>query len=869
MLAAILVVAAFAAFSAAAVFEDSQSDAASITDTEWNLAVPANSTLGINYDASGLTIVIDVEGISDATGVDIKKDANFSGKLYFGTYDTPTKTKFNATTVISLTNVSGVELTQTDEGKPVVAVGSTTGTIKVTEGQLQLGDATDAFNGTASGNTVEITSQNTGGLTIVATADKKTDQIYGDVSSIKNDVDENPVYAIDIDGNVKFDSEDGPGALIINSYTGYTDTDKLVVNINDTFDVINVDGGTNGLDIYDTVVNVNGTLNIDYEVDLEAPVGGGTAEFNINGTMKFTNVTNEAKSDARMIKGADVNAAFYSVKIGDEYTHTYTTLENAMTASDTIFVTGEHFITKDTTLTGTSGTENKISFMKDAEVRTGVSIDSEGKKAFTAITVTVPVTTELEFITDGIIVVEAGKLICKGTSDAPATEAVNIKSDVFMKDGNDGIYTDLATALEDSKSGDTVKIRGTGDVSVKADATVKDGVTLDANNAKIIVDADVTFTIDGEVNNAKKMTVEGTLVLNSADFDDDVELTIGEEGVLIFSETFDNTAVGAAGFKIVSDNVDSVIDIDGKVVLVADTINGTVNVNGEAKIGKDSSGPTIVTVNVYGTLIFTDNVSIATLFVADGGDVSAIDGITAKTITVTGEFTAGTAPEGLTQYVNGAKAKITLGNAVATVYGEAEDVEVDAVYNTAYNFDNGSELVLYATVYTTSADVKIYDLDFPTIDGKRFMAWYSLPSLVDSSVVNPEVKIGTDSPTSVYAGLADATITVNLQNVPNATWVINEKVYASGSQIVEWAATYTIELKAANGYKLDGGDILVNGVVAGDELANGDSVTFSGNVVPEEVAPDTGLDMQTVLLAVIAAAAVVMAIVFIIRMMRS
>ncbi|NLU46044.1 MAG: hypothetical protein GXX87_03785, partial [Euryarchaeota archaeon] len=51
-------------------------------------------------------------------------------------------------------------------------------------------------------------------------------------------------------------------------------------------------------------------------------------------------------------------------------------------------------------------------------------------------------------------------------------------------------------------------------------------------------------------------------------------------------------------------------------------------------------------------------------------------------------------------------------------------------------------------------------------------------------------------------------------------------------------------------------------------LSNGDSVTFDGDV-KATASDDAGMDMQTVLLAVIAAAAVVMAIVFIIRMMRS
>lgn len=845
MLAAILVVAAFAAFSAAAVFEDSQSDAAATEISVDDITV---------VDAGTLTIKASTPSMSyGLTGTDvtvtIAKDAGWSGKLYFGAVSGD---KFEVEVALELTGAGSMTFVKATSGGVVTytVTGDAQGSVKMTEGMLQLGDATDAFNGTASGNTVEITSQNTGGLTIAATADKKTDQIYGDASSIENTVDENPVYAIDIDGNVKFVS----GELKLNSYSG---TDKLVVNINDTFDVILAD--IVNLDIYHTVVNVNGTLNIDGKVDLGAPAGG-TAEFNINGTMKFTNVEDEATSGARMIRGADVNAAYYSTGSSEattKFTHIYTTLENAMTASDTIFVTGEHFITKDTTLTGNSSAEtpsNKITINSDATIYTGVDMDPNDDDAvFTSITVTVPVTTVLTI--NGTIDVQAGKLVWTATT-TPTDAGSNIKADVFMVDGNNGIYTDLATALELSESGNTVAIRTSAtSVEIKADATVKDGVTLNAAAAisGITVLEGVTFTVAGKVTGANNLTIKGILVLDSADiaFTAGKGLNLEEEGVLTFGQAFDNTATGAKKFEILADGEDTVINVYGKTMLTVNGLYGTFQ----------------GTVNVYNTLVFDADITIGTLFVADGGDVSAIDGTTAKTIAVTGLFTAGTAPEDLTQYVNGAKAKVALGSeATSIVYGKAAGVTVTGHEKTAYIFKDDSGSVVYATVTDgSSANTRIYSLEFPAVEGKAFQAWFSLPSLVDSSVVEADGIVGAFS--EVYAGFADATITVNLQNVPNATWVINEKVYASGNQSIEWAESYTIVLVANNGYTADG-VVLVEGAAFTGALSNGDSVTFDGDV-KATASDDAGMDVQTVLLAVIAAAAVVMAIVFIIRMMRS
>ncbi len=857
MLAAILVVAAFAAFSAAAVFEDAQSDASEITGG-YTLVTGGALTITADTPDQNFALVAGDDGIT----VSVEKGVSFTGKLYFGTGDVST---FTADTVLSLDKVGGktkaVSMTQAAAGAPVVITGDVTGTVQVTEGKLQLG-GDKAFNGTASGNTVTIKSQNTAGLIIVASAEKTTDQIYGDVVSVKNE--DNPVYAIDIDDNVKFDIYKSAGNLKLSRGDGAGD---LEVNINGTFDVVlttelSEPPAPKALDLYHTVVNVNGAMNFDTALDLAAPVGG-SAVFNVNGEMKFTNVTEKAGiGGERMINGAEVNAAFYSTgsdSATTKFTHIYTTLENAMSKSADIFVTGTHFITEDTTLTGTSTTEdkNKITFLTDAKVYTGVDTTDEDA-VFTAVTVTVPVTTELTV--NGSIDVQAGKLVVNQkdpvTEEGDILYSAEVEADVFMVVDKAGVFTDLATALDISKSGDEVKIRSeASNVSVKADATLKEGVTLDANKAKITILGDVVLTVNGAVKDAGDMTVDGTLVLNSADFKfvTGSGFNIGDEGVLTFGQAYDNSE--DTDFK---ELILTVSDAEGSVI----NVYGKVNLEAEVDIlGK---------INVYGTLVLDIDTtkSVAELFVADTGDVKASN---TKDVTVM-EFTAGTAPENLEQYVNNAKAMVKIDTGgTYTVYGEAANVKFveyksgkyvsqTGLESTAYYFEKGA--VLYATVGVNNAvpAIEIYALETPDVNGQEFQAWYATSSKV--FMVELDAKIGAFA--KVYADFDAATITVVLENVQNATWFINDVRYDSGAAVVVWAQEYTVKLVADNGFKADG-KVLVNDAAFAGALADGDRLTFDGSVN----ASAAGTDMQTILLAVIAVAAIVIAVVFVVRLMRS
>jgi hypothetical protein len=188
MMLALLVVAALAICSVAVVANADDSDAAgtSIIDaSQVSTQVITSETGEVNYDVyvpfSTTTGVLQINSTHNVVFT-ISADADYSGTIRFGTYDKATGEFVPASVVVldgvssatvtfsvvtedstHYTTISDVAVVSTIPG--VNSASSTSGTITVSEGSVQLGSGS-YFSGTVVANDSELVSANTYGVTI-------------------------------------------------------------------------------------------------------------------------------------------------------------------------------------------------------------------------------------------------------------------------------------------------------------------------------------------------------------------------------------------------------------------------------------------------------------------------------------------------------------------------------------------------------------------------------------------------------------------------------------------------------------------------------------------------------------------------------
>ena len=181
-----------------------------------------------------------------------------------------------------------------------------------------------------------------------------------------------------------------------------------------------------------------------------------------------------------------INAAMYESKIGTTTVYNYTTLKAAIdSGAKDITVSGIVYVTESVT------------------VPAGVTIKNNGEIVVrsaddTEVVLTVTDTASIKY---GKVTVE-GTLYFENKKDNKAAEIV---SDVSVIGDKDARYTNLFTALNNAKAGETVTVDKTT-VDLKKSITIKDGVTLDVPNSKALkVYAGVTITVNGILKTAEKI----------------------------------------------------------------------------------------------------------------------------------------------------------------------------------------------------------------------------------------------------------------------------------------------------------------------------------------------------------------------------
>ena len=653
------------------------------------------------------------------------------------------------------------------------------------------------------------------------------------------------------------------------------------------------------------IMNVDGKLVLKYTAALSYAdivlAGDQTCLINVSGVIEYQHDSDTvplAYEETPNKRG--VNAAHYMTGTASPYTHYYTTLDKAMPESSDIKIFGTLKVLKDTTLNGKAAEGNKIAVQADSMLEIG-QVKTAKLENITVIA-TVPKTTtfETEF---GKAAVLNGQLKIE---DEAEDRGDSIIADVFYISAPYGIYTDLVTALENAKSGDTVTVRPTnGDISIGRNAEVKEGVTLDANamgdDKYLIVESGTVFTLSG------KMTVKGVLVRGSVAGDEpldagklllkSVEMEsngIALYGVLEFAPSFDNTTdANKEKFNVVSigiggsDDAPSVIKIEGKLAYdlnnVASGSNGNVRivVPGTAKFNVATSIACYTLLEVTGTVTFLKNGQSAVNVTFDEIIATGKAKITpaSSTSTIGKVFVAvkavfGAPANTLTQSINEVDATVYLDGvssnlAQATVFGQAAKVFVKVAGGTPESTEfiikvDQQSKVLYQTIYAEGSGVLMKPL--PTIEvigHKQMSSWYE-----DFECTEFVSSANCGQYNKLYTGAEKLKYTITLEAQNGIKWRV-DNVFKEGIVVLEYGE-HKVNIETVKGYDISKVTLSKDGsaYTANSKFMLANNAVFSATA-PAVVEEKSTFGLIEILLIIITIVIVIMVIIIAMKFMRS
>ena len=243
------------------------------------------------------------------------------------------------------------------------------------------------------------------------------------------------------------------------------------------------------------VLDVNGKLSVTGK--LVATEEGSNVTIGTTGEITVTGLLQKIAPKIT----SKINAAMYESKIGTTTVYNYTTLKAAIDSG-----------AKDITVIGT------VKVTESVTIPAGVTVKLEnaatiivGSEEDTEVVLTVADTATIKYGTVDV----KGTLYFENKKD---NKVAKIDSDVSVIGEKDARYTNLFTALNNAKAGDTVTVDKTT-VELKKSITIKEGVTLDVPISKSLkVFAGVTITVNGTLKTATAvLTDSGVLFDLSAD----------------------------------------------------------------------------------------------------------------------------------------------------------------------------------------------------------------------------------------------------------------------------------------------------------------------------------------------------------------
>ena len=368
--------------------------------------------------------------------------------------------------------------------------------------------------------------------------------------------------------------------------TGVNTSVKITTSGNDVVADGTFNVGT-GIDIEGTALTISGNSNIAAgQIKVSVLTVTGTL---VTGTAPITGV-------------GTINAVHYTVTTSENVTNNYySTLANAVDAGAKLI-----------TVYGTVEVDTEVTVPAETTVNMNGTLLTITEEGF----VTIADGAKLN-VSAGTVKVEGSLYVEVEKTGLVITSPAEVESEVKSTDGTDVLYTNLAYAMENAQSGDTIQLNG--QVDIDSPFTIKEGVTVDTNKNDFNVNSD--------------LVIDGTLYLNGGSYVvDDEEGNVALNGYIKSKSAMSynaekNEYPAGAYYRATVENVNYyfISTPANAAAIINEIVNQTVDIYGDNKVGDISFEGTATapaTINVIGTVTGNVEISNAVINVKNGGNVS-------------------------------------------------------------------------------------------------------------------------------------------------------------------------------------------------------------------------------------------------------
>ena len=457
--------------------------------------------------------------------------------------------------------------------------------------------------------------------------------------------------------------------------TGVNTSVKITTSGNDVVADGTFNVGT-GIDIEGTALTISGNSNIAAgQIKVSVLTVTGTL---VTGTAPITGV-------------GTINAVHYTVTTSENVTNNYySTLANAVDAGAKLI-----------TVLGTVEVDTEVTVPAETTVNMNGTLLTITEEGF----VTIADGAKLN-VSAGTVKVEGSLYVEVEKTGLVITSPAEVESEVKSTDGTDVLYTNLAYAMENAQSGDTIQLNG--QVDIDSPFTIKEGVTVDTNKNDFNVNSD--------------LVIDGTLYLNGGSYVvDDEEGNVALNGYMKSKSAMSYSAEkneypAGAYYRATVENVNYyfISTPVNAAAIINEIVNQTVDIYGDNKVGDISFEGTATapaTINVIGTVTGNVEISNAVINVKNGGNVSGSVADANGKVTVSGAsyssaaFTAnadGLTVQGYLTQAAGSDLSFQVDGTVNATGLTVPEMTVAGTLNVIGTVNVGDALTIDGTVYVSA-----------------------------------------------------------------------------------------------------------------------------------------------------------------------
>ena len=400
-------------------------------------------------------------------------------------------------------------------------------------------------------------------------------------------------------------------------YLRYLNIDGTIANTPSVADVTedDVELMTSGKDVV-----ANGTFNVGKGIIIKGDALSISGNANIAGDQVEVNeltVTGTlVTGTSTLAKVTTINAVHYTVTTSENVTNNYySTLANAVDAGAKLI-----------TVLGTVEVDTEVTVPAETTVNMNGTLLTITEEGF----VTIADGAKLN-VSAGTVKVDGSLYVEVEKTGLVITSPAKVESEVKSTDGTDVLYTNLAYAMENAQSGDTIQLNG--QVDIDSPFTIKVGVTVDTNKNNFNVNSD--------------LVIDGTLYLNGGNYvvdDEKGNVTLNgymkSKSAMSYSAEKNEYPAGAY-YRATVENVNYyfISTPANAAAIINEIVNQTVDIYGDNKVGDISFEGTATapaTINVIGTVTGNVEISNAVINVKNGGNVSGTVADANGKVTVSG-----------------------------------------------------------------------------------------------------------------------------------------------------------------------------------------------------------------------------------------